>query len=304
MKQKSSFYKDRKTDEGSIFYLTAVTSKEEVRQAKLLIESLLRFGGELGGNPVWLFLEDMAFANEFSGYSNIKFFKLEIDTIIRNYPLSEKVFACAQAEEMASSAAQSLVWLNLDCLIFNPPELFVLGEDYDAAFRPVHIRNIGSLANEPIDGYWLGVYEEIRVREVPYTVESFVDAQTIRPYFNTHCFSINPTLGIMRTWRAYFKSLLLNREFQSNFCQDSRHQLFLHQVVLSALIMKLIDQKRILMLPPEYSYPLLFQDKLPNSKRSTSLNQLVCMVYEDSTLLEGIEIEEPIRSWLEAKRKS
>jgi hypothetical protein len=285
-----------------IQYMTAISSQEEAKQVKLLLDSLFRFGGRLGEYPVWLFFTDLEFSVGFSESDKIKIFHLKIDSPFRNYPLSEKVFACASAEEMVSSEVQSLVWLNPDCLIFNPPALFVLGEAYDAAFRSVHIRNVGSLADEPIDGYWLSVYEEIGVREVPYTFESFVDAQTIRPYFNTHCFSIDPSLGIMRTWRAYFKSLILNREFQTNYCQDSLHQLFLHQVVLSALIMKLIEQKRILMLPPEYSYPLHLQEKLPSSKKIQSLNQLVCMVYEDSTLLEGIEIEEPIRSWLKAKR--
>lgn len=285
-----------------ILYMTAVSSKVEVQQVKLLLDSLFRFSGKLGEYPVWLFFTDMDFSEDFLESDKVKIFHLNIEAPFRNYPLCEKVFACALAEEMASSEVRSLVWLNPDCLIFNPPKLFALEKECEAAFRPVHIRNVGSLANEPIDGYWMSVYEEIGVMKVPYTFESFVDAQTIRPYFNTHCFSIDPSLRIMRTWRAYFKSLVLNREFQTNYCQDSLHQLFLHQVVLSALIMKLIEQKRMLMLPPEYSYPLHLQDKLPSTKRFQSLNQLVCMVYEDSTLLDGIEIEEPIRSWLKAKR--
>jgi len=226
-----------------------------------------------------------------------------MDLPFRNYPLAEKVFACALAEEMAAlEGVQTLIWLNPDCLIFNPPELFILGDQYDAAFRPVHIRNVGSLANEPLDGYWQGVYEVVGVDQVPYTIESYVDGQTIRPYFNTHCFAINPACGILQAWRAYFLTLLLDKEFQDDYCQDELHQLFLHQVVLSALVMKSIEKDRLLILPPEYSYPLHLQDKLPTEKLVKSLNQLVCMVYEDATLLDGIDIQEPILSWLKGNR--
>lgn len=290
-------------NDNRIHYITVISSQVEAQQVKLLIESLRRFGGRLGEYPVWLFCTDMKFSKGFSESDTLKLFHLKMDLPLRNYPLAEKVFACALAEEMAAlEGVQTLIWLNPDCLIFNPPELFILGDQYDAAFRPVHIRNVGSLANETLDGYWQRIYEVVRVNQVPYTIESFVDGQIIRPYFNTHCFAINPAKGILQAWRAYFLTLLLDKEFQDNFCNDASHQIFLHQVVLSALVMKSIQQKRLLILPPEYSYPLHLQDKLPATKRVQILNQLVCMIYEDTTLLEGIEIQEPILSWLKDNR--
>lgn len=290
-------------NDNHIIYITAISSQVEAHQVSLLIKSLRRFGGRLGEYPVWLFCTDMKFSEGFSESDSLKLFHLKTDSPFRDYPLAEKVFACAMAEEMAVlSGTQTLIWLNPDCLIFNPPALFVLRDQYDAAFRPVHIRNVGSLANQPIDGYWQRVYEVVRVNQVPYTVESYVDEQTIRPYFNTHCFAIDPARGILQAWRAFFITLLMDKEFQDEYCQGELHQIFLHQVVLSALVMKSIQQKRLLMLPPEYSYPLHLQEKLPITKRVKSLNQLVCMVYEESTLLDGIEIQEPILSWLKENR--
>ncbi len=286
-------------------YLTVVNSKEEAHQANLLISSLRRFGGRLGENcAVWLFLTDMKLSKDFSDGRDITLFPLEIDPDFRHYPLVEKVFACAQAEEMTGTEDRSLVWLNLDCLIINPPVLFELDGHYDAAFRPVHIRNVGSLASEPLDVYWQTVYQMVGIDRVPYTVESFVDTQIIRPYFNTHCFSINPKKGILKSWRECFTKLLLDKEFQTFSCQDDLHQIFLHQVVLSALVTKSVEQKRICLLPPGYSYPLHLQEKLPVSKRAKSLNQLVCLVYEDTTLLDGIDIQEPVISWLRNNRST
>lgn len=291
-------------NDNRIHFITVISSQVEALQVKLLIESLRRFGGRLGEYPVWIFCTDMKFSEGFSESDTLKLVHLKMDFPLRNYPLAEKVFACALAEEMAAlEGFQTLIWLNPDCMIFNQPELFILRDQYDAAFRPVHIRNVGSHAYEPIDGYWQRVYEVVRVNQVPYTIESYVDGQTLRPYFNTHCFAINPSKGILQAWRAIFVTLLMDKEFQDDYCQDEFHQIFLHQVVLSALVMKSIQQKRLLMLPPEYSYPLHLQEKLLITKRVKSLNQLVCMVYEEDTLLDGIEIQEPIRSWLKDNRK-
>jgi hypothetical protein len=34
------------------------------------------------------------------------------------------------------------------------------------------------------------------IDDMPYTIESFADGQTLRPYFNTHCFAFNPAAGM------------------------------------------------------------------------------------------------------------
>jgi len=288
----------------AVRYVTSINTQAEAYQVKLLIESLRRFGGDAGQFPVWLFFTDLQYVDNFSGLGEVTQFPLEIEPAYRSYPLSEKVFACAMAEEMAGSDVGSLVWLNPDCLIFNPPDLFVLGDQFDAAVRPVHIRNVGSLANTSLDEYWRRVYEVVGVDQIPYTIESFVDRQVIRPYFNTHCFAINPARGILQAWRAFFNTVLQDKTFQETSCRDELHQLFLHQVVLSALLMKSVEKERLLMLPPEYSYPIHLQEKLPATNRVDSLNQLVCMVYEDINLLDEINILEPIRSWLIDNRRN
>jgi hypothetical protein len=284
-----------------ICFLTVVNTKQEEHQARFLIESLRSFGGELRACPVWVFVPGTVDPGDFDAMENVAVFPLDIEAPYRHYILADKVFACARAEELAGAESHSLVWLNLDCLIANPPVLFDLGPAFDAALRPVHIKNVGSPAQEPLDDYWKTVYRMIDVEGASYTVESFVDAQILRPYFNTHCFSINPARGILQVWREYFKSLVIDKKFQAGPCQDELHQVFLHQVVLSAVIMKSLDRARIRMLPPEYSYPLHLQQRLPASRRVKILNSLVCAVYEeDESRLSDFEVQEPLKSWLAA----
>jgi len=283
----------------TIRFLTVVNTKQEERQARFLIESLRSFGGELRESPVWVFAPEKVDLGDFDAMEGVVVFPLDIKAPYHHYILADKVFACARAEELAGAEIGSLVWLNLDCLIVNPPVLFDLGPAFDAALRPVHIKNVGSLAQEPLDDYWKAVYQMIGVEGASYTVESFVDAQILRPYFNTHCFSINPARGLLQAWREYFKSLVTDKKFQAGPCQDDLHQVFLHQVVLSAVIMKSLDQARIRMLPPEYSYPLHLQQRLPASRRVKNLNSLACAVYEkDEFHLSDFEIQEPLKSWL------
>ncbi len=279
-------------------FLMVVNSPGEEQQARLLIESLRAFGGPLQDSSVWVFTLGTAPLKALAGVGNTACFPLSIEAPFRQYELADKVFACAKAEELAGPAVGSLVWLNLDCLIINPPILFDLAPPYAAALRPVHLRNVGSPAQAPLDDYWQTIYRAVGVERATYTVESFVDAQCLRPYFNTHCFSINPALGLLQAWREQFKALVTDGAFQAGPCRDELHQVFLHQAVLSGLIMKALAPARLRMLPPDYSYPLHLQPQIPAARRVHCLNQLVCAVYEEMDPADEVEIQEPLKSWL------
>jgi hypothetical protein len=95
--------------------------------------------------------------------------------------------------------------------------------------------------------------------------------------------------------------MVSNQEFQSGPCRYELHQIFLHQAILSALVMKVLDRDQIYLLPPEYGYPLHFQQEIPSSRRSQTLNDLVCPVYEEALPhpdLKDMDVLEPLRSWL------
>jgi hypothetical protein len=221
----------------------------------------------------------------------------------RGYPFAEKVAACALAEELAGPEVRSLVWLSQDCLIVNPPILFDLRSatgvvPADAAFRPVHHRNVGSPAHEPMDAFWRGVYQAVGIGETPYKVESFADGQDLRPNFNTHCFAWNPATGLGRSWWAHFGAMASDQDFQAGPCWDELHQIFLHQAILSTLVPKMLDWDRVRLLPPEYNYPLNLLTEMPPDRRAPTLNSLVNAVYEDAFPRSGIEVREPLRSWL------
>jgi hypothetical protein len=284
---------------GETRFLIMFRSAEGERLARIVIESLRAFGGPLRDCPVWAFgLDADRVSRALPGIEGVQRLPLAVEEGCPPYPFAEKAYACARAEEMAGPEVRSLAWLSLDCLIVNPPVLFDLSPKADAAFRPVHHQNVGSPAHEPPDDFWQGIYRALGVEDLPYTVESFVDGRTLRPYFNTHCFAFNPATGLGRAWWAHFKALVTDEAFQAGPCRDELHQIFLHQAVLSTLVPKMLDWERVRTLPPEYNYPLNLLHEMPPDRRAPTLNSLVNAVYEEAFPWGEIEVQEPLRSWL------
>lgn len=293
-------------DPSSSCAICLVETSAEAQAARLLLHSLRFFGGLLRSIPVWIFYPpELALVNHpdpFPGLQPVQLIPLQPDPGGGDYPFASKVRACAQAEVLAEAQVRSLVWLNPGCLVVKPPVLFDLDPGCDAAFRPVHHTNIGLPAQAPLDDYWGAVYGAVGLNEAPFTVESFADAQILRPYFNTHCFAINPKLGLFAAWQEHFQALVNDPAFHSGPCRGPLRRIFLHQAVLSALVAKRLERERLRLLPPQYSYPLHLHPQVPAGRQPGLLNELVCPVYEDAfefpATLNGLKVEEPLRSWL------
>jgi hypothetical protein len=223
---------------------------------------------------------------------------------IKSALFSEKVYACAQAEAMAGLDVGTLAWIDSGCLVVNPPVLYALGDDFDAAFRPVHIQNVGLRVDQPLDTFWQGIYAAVGISDASTTVQSFIDRQILRAYFNSHAFAVNPALGLLRRWLEHFQGLVCDDAFQQAACQDEPHEIFLFQALLSALIAKEVNPARLRILPPEYNYPFNLQGRVPAEHRARALNDTVTFAYEDRSLnpakITDIIVEEPLHIWLAA----
>lgn len=286
-------------------FITTVRTPYGRQRAGWLIDSLRTFGGPLAQSPVWLFEADPRAECRRLAQDGLTIFPLQVPEMIRQALFSEKVSACAQAEAMAGREVSSLVWIDPGCLVVQPPLLYTLDDDFDAAFRPVHIQNVGLRVDQPLDAFWRGIYAAVGLTDVSTTVQSFVDRQTLRPYYNSHAFALNPALGLLGRWWEHFQTLACDAAFQQAACQDEPHQIFLFQALLSALLVKEIAPQRMRLLPPEYNYPFNLQERVPAEYRARALNDAVTFAYEDRSLnpaeVTDILIAEPLRSWLAAR---
>lgn len=286
---------------GQAAFLTSVRSLRERACARLLIDSIRSFGGALSDSPIWLFeAEGLWTARDDPVDLNIHVFSMNVPETVKGYTFADKVCACAQAEEMASSAVQSLIWIDPVVLMVAPPLSFNLGKSFDAAVRPVHIKNVGLPVGVPIDGFWKKIAMNAGVNDIEATVETFIEGQCIRSYFNSHAFAINPSKGLLRKWYERFESLVCDEEFQGGL--DQVHQIFLHQAIWSVLLVTSLDPNRIRLLSPDYNYPYNLHESVPEDRKAGSLNELVCIAYENRSLdpnqVDDIDIHEPLRSWL------
>ena len=282
-----------------LIFLTLMRTAEEADFVRLLIASIRAFGGDLRFCPVWVFTigprPDLA-------TENVEIIPLDVPVSVKQYFFADKVFACAQAEALVAPEVQTLVWIDPECLVVQPPDLFDLGAAVDTAVRPVHIKNVGLSPDEPLDLFWQKVLEVVGLEDVPLTVETFIGQEPIRAYFNTHAFAINPAKGLLQRWFALFSQLVADQAYQTAACQDVRHRIFLHQAVWSALLVAELDKQRIRILPPTYNYPYNLHDSVPVARRAQSFNELTCFTYEERTLqpdaISDIKIAEPLATWL------
>ena len=292
--------------EGSAAPLVTILtgSDEEQIQAGLLIDGLREFGGSLADSPVLLLqCGPVRGSRRLHGLQGVRVSDLDPHPDLPRYLFSSKVLACARAEALArEEGLRTLIWLSSHSLVLAPPLLLNLAGELRAALRAVHISNVGSCWGEYPDSFWQAVYGSVGCPEPSFPVESFVDSVLLRPYYNTHLFSIDPAVGLLARWLDEFIGLVSNDDFQAGPCRDATHKIFLHQAVFSALIGEMLNEGEIRMLPPGYSYPLHLHDQLPPERAAERLNDLIVAVYEDyhgiPEAMEGILVEEPLLSWL------
>jgi hypothetical protein len=137
-------------------------------------------------------------------------------------------------------------------------------------------------------------------------METCVGDHVIRPYFNAGMLVARPELGLFTTWWDRFEALYNHPEFQPFYERDERYAIFIHQAVLSAVILVLLEKEEMLELPLTVNYPLnLHHSEMPPERQPKTLNDLITCRIEDVENLEetlkGVEVKEPLKGWLESK---
>ena len=286
-----------------MIFLTIVSDLAQKKSVRTLIESIRTFGGVLGNSPIWLFASPPleALCQDMTG-NGVQVFPLNVPKYVSGYDFAAKVFACAQAEKQVEGKTQTLAWIDPCCLVIRPPLLFDLSGQFAAAVRPVHIQNVGLHVNQPLDSYWQKIYQILDLQDTPVIVESFVDQQRLRAYFNSHAFAIDPSKGMLQRWLSFYEKLVCDEEFQNGACRDERHKLFLFQAILSAVLVATLEANQIRILPPTYNYPYHLHQSVPPESRASTLNDLVLVAYEEKSFdprkMQDITIQEPLQTWL------
>jgi hypothetical protein len=290
------------TSNPKALFATLVSDESDLQAVKMMVNSKRTFAGRFANSPTIIFTL-IEIGNPFSEFPEVNVVGIHQPPTLAECLFGAKVLACKVAEETARQEGRVLIWIDPACLLLRPPEQLLLTPPHKAALRPVHIMNIGQPVGQPLNGFWRQIYDATGNRMPDYSLQSYIDAVEILPYFNTHCFSLDSSLGICAKWMATLDRLWNDETFLPHF-SNSLQRVFLFQAVLSAVITSSLDRNEIHLLSPDYSYPYHLQAKIPPEKQAKRLEELTCVVYEEESIhphnLRDIEVIEPLKSWLRA----
>lgn len=294
-------------DRAAFVFATYVEDAYSERKAALLVDSIRRFGGSLADAPIYVAVKDMDRVSLPNlGTRDAVIVPLEADPVAGEYLLGAKVFAAAQVERLVAKHARTMLWVDPWDLFLGPPTGYELDRGTAVALRPVQVLNVGQPVGQPVDAYWSRIYRDAGLdpARIP-AVEPLVDPQPIRFYVNCGIIAFRPSLGLCQEWARRFVALVKDEAYQQSACSDFRHRLFLHQAVLSGLILQRTTPGQRRWLPVELGYPLEFhlKGKIPAEKRIEDLGRVVAFFVEQYWELHpdwmtAFRIDEPLKAWL------
>jgi hypothetical protein len=231
----------------------------------------------------------------------------EMNPEAANFSFADYVTAASLAEGLAQGEASCLVVMAADTLVLQPPSALLLPPGKSLGACPVHLKLLGSGCDEPVDDFWSLVYQHCHVDvENIFSIQTVVDEQTVRAYFNAGLLVVRPERGLLRAWKADFDRLYNLANFEAFYRQSELYEIFMHQAVLAGSILSRLSAEGFLQLPFEVNYPLHLHSRVADRRRPASLSQLVTCRYEELTETFAIpEVnqllqEDPaLKDWLE-----
>ncbi len=226
------------------------------------------------------------------------------DPELDKFPFAKFVQAATTAESFAKENHHTLAWLTPDTLILNQPGAFILEKDIKFAYRPVHHTLIGSLYDEPIDPFWELVYEKCGVKDEDiFPMRTHVDGNILRPYFNAGCLIVDPKEDLFHLWQTKFKEIYQHPKILEYYEKDSIYRIFIHQVILAAVILSSLEKKELRELSFDYNYPLhLFFESI-EKYRPDDINALITARYEEIQVWDNLPFKNPIKAWLTDQKR-
>ena len=299
---------ERGADVKLAFASIVLASEGSETNVILLAESIRSFAGRLSENPINIYTPgdgvglSEAFRERLSGLGGA-LVPFTIEEALRGFPFMAHAFAAARAEADAMGHTDFLAWLSPNTVVLGEPGDFLLGEGVSLGFRPVHHTLIGSRFDEPLDPFWSQIYELCGVPDGRiFPMETHVDGATIRPYFNSEILVARPGRGLMRAWRDRYVKVYDEPALRDFYEKDGKYRIFVHQAVLSGVILSELGTHEIVELPPSYNYPLHLHGEDVTNGRPAAIEELVTMrhegFYSNPLWYENMPSGDSLKRWL------
>jgi len=292
--------------ENQFAIVTYVRDNIQERSTRAFIKSVRAHGGKYRNAVIYTILGDQSnFPCESLKNENVILLPLEMDPQFKNYPLAIKAFVAAQVEKLVEDQVTTLAWFDPATLVLGSLDELNLERKYGVAIRPVSLLNtIGIEPGSEPNNYWTPIYSELGLdyKNVP-SYKTIVDEKPIQAYFNCEIFSVDPRLGIFTEWAKVLSKFLKDENYQKNACNTFLRRLFLHQAVLSSVIISKVESNDIKPLSIKSGYPFGQHERLSDEKKIKKLNDLSAIIFDYQwdrigRWMEKIAVEEPLKEWL------
>jgi hypothetical protein len=291
-----------------IFVTVAYPSPHSEINTLILAESIRGFGGKMAQAPIWCMVPEYGktlsstFKDRTSAL-NVDLIPFEVDAEIIRFFFATDIRAAALAESLAAGKTRLLAWLSSNTIVLHEPSDFLLPPGKKLGYRPVHHTNVGSLYDSPPDEFWKLVYQHCGVSEEQvFPMKTHVDGNIIRPYFNAGMLVTRPELGLFKRWRETFLDTYRKPALQELYKKDTRYHIFLHQAILSGVILTSFSKDEIVQLPPSYNYPMHLYAEDMTESRPKRIDDLVTIrhegFYTDKDWMDKIPVGDSLKQWL------
>ncbi|HPH97318.1 MAG TPA: hypothetical protein PKW33_20575 [Anaerolineaceae bacterium] len=248
-----------------LFSLMPARGSDE-NETLLMVRSLRRFGGAQKDAPVQVMTPRQEPLSEAACRSlaglNAEVIPFEVPQAALEFPFGGKVFAAAAAEARAEGRCQTLVWMDSDTLFAGDPSPLALKPGCALACRPVMLKNISSLAAEPVNPFWQALFAACAtpLENLP-PCATLVDGVPIRPQYNAGLLALRPERGLLRAWCGHFARLYPDPVFAPFYEQHRLYRIFIHQAVLAAVLLARLKADEISDPGPRFNHPVFLDAK-------------------------------------------
>lgn len=274
-------------------------------ESLLLARSLRTFGGKLAKHPLWLMVpgnpETMSDAalRELEKL-DVQVNRFEVPEEALSFPFGGKVYAAAAAEEISSKQADTLVWMDSDTVFTGEPSSFVLGQEVKLRYRPVMLKNISSMFDEPVNKFWEFIYKSCGTsqEDIPLMLTT-VDEVRIRPQYNAGLLSVRPKFGLLQAWRENFERLYQKAELLPFYQEHVLYRIFVHQAILSATLLTQLKIDETQDLGPRYNQPTFLDVDSALVREAITLRYDQFKFFEEPGWEEKFDLKASVMEWLQ-----
>jgi len=291
-----------------VFASTVYPTKSSETNAILLADSIRTFAGSLSKSPILYFTPEygkqlFSAAKDRLVSLDVKVIPFKMDFETLQFPLAGDVFAAAVAESTVYSQTDLLAWLGTNTVVLREPEAFLLQNEKNLGYRPVHHTLVGSRYDMAIDEFWTLIYSWCKVPQNRiFLMETHIDGARIRPYFNAGMLVTRPQKRLLQTWSDIFFDSYQNLPFTRFYEKNQLYKIFIHQALLSGVILSTFETDELTEFPSTYNYPLHLYTKDVTGHRPSSIEEVVTFrhenFYHDKEWMRKMPAKQQLRQWL------